>query len=137
MELNLSKLQCPPVGVEVRRGGCQLRCHPRHMAMVQNDEVRARLHQNSRSPRKKCDECHSELVEALENNALPYRSVARWIGKFQEGRMSTSDMQRLGRLVSTWTDFARAVIEQLMDYNKVSDYVRNRDFQKRINGKFS
>ncbi|PRD22236.1 UNVERIFIED_CONTAM: hypothetical protein NCL1_49611 [Trichonephila clavipes] len=25
-------------------------------------------------------ECHSELVEALGNNALPYRTVARWVG---------------------------------------------------------
>ncbi|GFU63616.1 hypothetical protein TNCV_3078801 [Trichonephila clavipes] len=30
-------------------------------------------------------ECHSELVEALGNNALPYRTVARWIVKFQQG----------------------------------------------------
>ncbi|GFQ82429.1 HTH_48 domain-containing protein [Trichonephila clavata] len=28
-------------------------------------------------------ECHSELVEALGNNALPYRTVARWVGKRQ------------------------------------------------------
>ncbi|GFX05775.1 hypothetical protein TNCV_5089651 [Trichonephila clavipes] len=27
-------------GVVVRRGGCQLRCCPRHLTMVQNDEVR-------------------------------------------------------------------------------------------------
>ncbi|GFU12255.1 hypothetical protein TNCV_4600541 [Trichonephila clavipes] len=26
-------------GVEVRRGECQLRCRPRHLTMVQNDEV--------------------------------------------------------------------------------------------------
>ncbi|GFT11156.1 uncharacterized protein TNCV_1085031 [Trichonephila clavipes] len=25
-------------GVVVSRGGCQLKCHPRHLAMVQNDE---------------------------------------------------------------------------------------------------
>ncbi|GFQ86849.1 HTH_48 domain-containing protein [Trichonephila clavata] len=39
-------------------------------------------------------ECHSEFVEALGNNALPYRTVARWVGKFQQGRVSTSDEQR-------------------------------------------
>ncbi|GFU14670.1 HTH_48 domain-containing protein [Trichonephila clavipes] len=39
-------------------------------------------------------ECHSELVEALGNNALPYRTVERWLGKFQQGRLSTSDEQR-------------------------------------------
>ncbi|GFU85019.1 hypothetical protein TNCV_1552831 [Trichonephila clavipes] len=27
-------------GVEVRRGGFQLRCHPRHLIMAQNYEVR-------------------------------------------------------------------------------------------------
>ncbi|GFY34902.1 uncharacterized protein TNCV_154751 [Trichonephila clavipes] len=27
-------------GVVVRRGGCQLRCRPRHLIMVQNDVVR-------------------------------------------------------------------------------------------------
>ncbi|GFV62410.1 HTH_48 domain-containing protein [Trichonephila clavipes] len=45
-------------------------------------------------------ECHSELVEALGNNALPYRTVARWVGKFQQGRVSTSDVQRSRRPVS-------------------------------------
>ncbi|GFT99606.1 HTH_48 domain-containing protein [Trichonephila clavipes] len=30
-------------------------------------------------------ECHSELVEALGNNALPYRTVARWVGSFSKG----------------------------------------------------
>ncbi|GFV11889.1 hypothetical protein TNCV_1217641 [Trichonephila clavipes] len=30
-------------------------------------------------------ECNNELVEALGNNALPYRTVARWIEKFQQG----------------------------------------------------
>ncbi|GFU62194.1 hypothetical protein TNCV_2474251 [Trichonephila clavipes] len=41
-------------------------------------------------------ECRSELVEVLGNNALPYRTVARWIGKFQQGRVSTSEEQRSG-----------------------------------------
>ncbi|GFU01785.1 uncharacterized protein TNCV_1522961 [Trichonephila clavipes] len=40
---------------------------------------------------KNAMECHSELVEALGNNALPYRTVARWIGKLQQGCVSTSD----------------------------------------------
>ncbi|GFT13012.1 HTH_48 domain-containing protein [Trichonephila clavipes] len=42
-------------------------------------------------------ECHSELVEAYGNNALPYRTVARWVGKFQQGRVSTCDEQSSGR----------------------------------------
>ncbi|GFT70422.1 HTH_48 domain-containing protein [Trichonephila clavipes] len=42
-------------------------------------------------------ECHNTLVEALGNNALPYRTVARWIGKFQQGCVSTCDEQRSGQ----------------------------------------
>ncbi|GFR30912.1 HTH_48 domain-containing protein [Trichonephila clavata] len=59
-------------------------------------------------------ECHSEFVEALGNNALSYRTVARWVGKFQQGRVPTSDEQRSGRPLSVRTDVARTVIEQLM-----------------------
>ncbi|GFU08974.1 HTH_48 domain-containing protein [Trichonephila clavipes] len=64
-------------------------------------------------------ECHSELEEALGNNALPYRTVPRWIGKFQQGRVSTSDEQRSWHPVSVRTDLACAVIEQLTDYISV------------------
>ncbi|GFX53061.1 hypothetical protein TNCV_1655201 [Trichonephila clavipes] len=39
-------------------------------------------------------ECHSELVEALGNNALPFRTRIWWVGKLQQGRVSTSDEQR-------------------------------------------
>ncbi|GFQ89897.1 HTH_48 domain-containing protein [Trichonephila clavata] len=60
-------------------------------------------------------ECHNEFVEALGNNDLPYRTVARWIGKFLQGRVSTSDEQRSRRPLNVQTDLARAVIEQLMD----------------------
>ncbi|GFY19244.1 uncharacterized protein TNCV_4226081 [Trichonephila clavipes] len=45
-------------------------------------------------------ECHNKLVEALGNNALPYRTVAWCIGKFQQGHVSPSDEQRLARPVS-------------------------------------
>ncbi|PRD28352.1 UNVERIFIED_CONTAM: hypothetical protein NCL1_32636 [Trichonephila clavipes] len=62
-------------------------------------------------------ECHSDLVEALGINALPYYSVTRWIGKYQR-RVSTSDVQRSGRPVSVRTDLARAFIEQLSNYIK-------------------
>ncbi|GFQ86129.1 uncharacterized protein TNCT_394371 [Trichonephila clavata] len=63
-------------------------------------------------------ECHSEFVEALGNNALPYGTVVRWVGKFQQGRVSTCDEQRSGRPLSVRTDLARAVIEQLMDEDR-------------------
>ncbi|GFR24105.1 uncharacterized protein TNCT_295221 [Trichonephila clavata] len=65
-------------------------------------------------------ECHSEFVEALENNALPYRTVARWVGKFQQGRVSNSDGQCSGQPLSVRTDLARAVIEQLMNEDRRS-----------------
>ncbi|GFV48468.1 uncharacterized protein TNCV_4587381 [Trichonephila clavipes] len=40
--LNLSRAETPSrwCGVVVRRGGCQLRCRPRHLTMVQNYVVR-------------------------------------------------------------------------------------------------
>ncbi|GFX09589.1 histone-lysine N-methyltransferase SETMAR [Trichonephila clavipes] len=60
-------------------------------------------------------ECHSEFVETLGNNALTNRTVARWVGNFQHGCVSTSDEQRSGRPVSVRTDLARAIIEQLTD----------------------
>ncbi|GFQ94484.1 HTH_48 domain-containing protein [Trichonephila clavata] len=63
-------------------------------------------------------EYHSEFVEALGENALPYRTVERWVGKFQQGCVSTSDEQRSRRLLSVWTDLARAFIEQLMDEDR-------------------
>ncbi|GFR00919.1 histone-lysine N-methyltransferase SETMAR [Trichonephila clavata] len=63
-------------------------------------------------------ECHNKLEEALGNNMLPYRIIARWVGKFQKGRVSTSDEQRLRRPISVRTDFTRAVIEQLMDEDR-------------------
>ncbi|GFV65045.1 uncharacterized protein TNCV_4670761 [Trichonephila clavipes] len=47
--------------------------------------------------------CHIELMEALGNNAIPYRTVARWIGKFLQGSVSTSDELRSGQPVSLRT----------------------------------
>ncbi|GFY21695.1 HTH_48 domain-containing protein [Trichonephila clavipes] len=68
--------------------------------------------------------CYSELVEAFGNNALPNRTVARWIGKFQQGRVSTRDDQRSGRPVmygSTWhvpSSSSSWVTLRVMDYIK-------------------
>ena len=42
-------------------------------------------------------ECHSELKEASDNRALPYRTVARWADAFQCGRVASADMRRTGR----------------------------------------
>ncbi|GFW70958.1 uncharacterized protein TNCV_190491 [Trichonephila clavipes] len=63
-------------------------------------------------------ECDNRLVKALGNNALPYHIVARWIGKFQQGRVPTSDEQRSGRPTTVRSGLSRAVIEQLIDYIK-------------------
>ncbi|GBM92543.1 hypothetical protein AVEN_272838-1, partial [Araneus ventricosus] len=30
-------------GEEVRRWGCQIRCHPHHLAVIQNDEIRPKI----------------------------------------------------------------------------------------------
>ncbi|GFR11615.1 HTH_48 domain-containing protein [Trichonephila clavata] len=65
-------------------------------------------------------ECHSESMESLGNNALPYRTVARWVGKFQQERASTSDEQCSGRPLIVRTELLLAVIEQLMDEDRRS-----------------
>ncbi|GFR12180.1 HTH_48 domain-containing protein [Trichonephila clavata] len=49
---------------------------------------------------------------------MPYHTVPRWVGKFQQGRVSISDQQRSGRPVSVRTDLAHAVIEQFMDEDR-------------------
>ncbi|GFW43598.1 uncharacterized protein TNCV_4769501 [Trichonephila clavipes] len=51
--LNLSRAETSSrwCGVVARRG-CRLRCHPRHLAMVQNDEVRRQMPSCSRIVRR-------------------------------------------------------------------------------------
>ncbi|GFQ79126.1 HTH_48 domain-containing protein [Trichonephila clavata] len=61
---------------------------------------------------------HSELEEALGNNALPYHPVARLVGMFQQEHVLTSEEQCSGRPLSVRTDLARAVIEQLTDEDR-------------------
>jgi hypothetical protein len=62
-------------------------------------------------------EFHSELVEAVENNALPYRTVARWAATFQRGRATSGDLERSGRPLRS--DVSRAVIDQCMEYDRI------------------
>ena len=45
-------------------------------------------------------ECHSELVEAVGNNALPNRDVARWAAAVKRGRATCGDLGCSGRPVS-------------------------------------
>ena len=43
-------------------------------------------------------QCHEGLVEACGEMALPYRTVARWVRAFNEGRDRVENMARPGRL---------------------------------------
>ncbi|GFT58729.1 transposable element Tcb2 transposase [Trichonephila clavipes] len=58
-------------------------------------------------------ECHSELVEVLGNYALKYRTVARWVGKLKQLRVSTCDEQRSGRLTHVATNAEADGIQRL------------------------
>ena len=42
-------------------------------------------------------QCHQGLQEACGQSALPYRTVARWVKAFNEGRHNVADMRRSGR----------------------------------------
>ncbi|GFX23484.1 hypothetical protein TNCV_3769601 [Trichonephila clavipes] len=55
--------------VEVKRGGCQLRCRPRHLTMVQNYEVR-----RQKSPRvaEYCDVTIHTLTSRVESPPFSY-----------------------------------------------------------------
>jgi len=45
-------------------------------------------------------QCHQGLQEACGESALPYRTVARWVKAFNEGRQNVADMRRPGPSVS-------------------------------------
>ena len=60
-------------------------------------------------------ECHSELIEALGNRALQYRTVARWAAALQNGRVASADIRRTGRPRTVRTYVARAVIAQCLE----------------------
>ena len=59
--------------------------------------------------------CHSELIEALGNRALSYRTVARWAAAFQRGIVVSADMRRTGRPRTVRADVACAVIAQCLE----------------------
>ncbi|PNF32315.1 hypothetical protein B7P43_G16249 [Cryptotermes secundus] len=42
-------------------------------------------------------QCHQGLQEACGESTLPYRTVARWVKAFNEGRQNVADMRRPGR----------------------------------------
>ncbi|GFX18392.1 uncharacterized protein TNCV_4306931 [Trichonephila clavipes] len=81
-------------------------------------------------------ECHSKLVEPLGNNAIPFHTVARWVGKFEQGRVSTNDEQRSRRPVSVQKIGAPIVLSQnftlLLDLiPKIKELIRGRRFATR------
>jgi hypothetical protein len=49
---------------------------------------------------RNASECQSELVEALSDRALQYRTVARWIEALNRGREASAYLQRNGRPMS-------------------------------------
>lgn len=81
-------------------------------------------------------ECDSNLWEALGNNALQYRTVVRWVGKFLKERVSATDEQRSERPVSERTDVARvkpsrrAVIKEVRRW-MLLELERANGFEKR------
>ncbi|PSN46608.1 hypothetical protein C0J52_17801, partial [Blattella germanica] len=58
-------------------------------------------------------ECHAQLLEAL-----PYRTVARWVAAFESGREATKDKPRTGRPRTVRTDVSRAVIHQCLENDR-------------------
>lgn len=74
-------------------------------------------HPSGPSPEEK-RACHQELVEALGNNALTYRIVARWVVAFQRERQATRHMKWSRRPVGVRTDVSRAVLEYLSENEK-------------------
>ncbi|GFW08114.1 HTH_48 domain-containing protein [Trichonephila clavipes] len=75
-------------------------------------------------------ECHIELVEALGNNALSYRTVERWVGKFQQGRVSTCEEQRSGRFTQ-----GVANAEAYGEIFNIPNYEASGFFEKVLNGR--
>ncbi|PSN39059.1 hypothetical protein C0J52_10099 [Blattella germanica] len=63
-------------------------------------------------------ECHAELQQALGNQALPYRTVARWVAAFKQGRESTANLPRSGRSMSANKNVSVAVVEQCLEEDR-------------------
>ena len=68
-------------------------------------------------------ECHSELTEALDNRALPYRTVARWAAAFQHGRIANADMRLIGRPRTVRTGIDQATVHKILREDLRSLYV--------------
>ena len=63
---------------------------------------------------KSASEIKSELDTVYGENTLPYRTVARWISYFKEGRSSVKDETRPGRTVSATSENDVATVQSIV-----------------------
>ena len=63
-------------------------------------------------------ECHAQLLQAVGDRALPYRTVARWVAAFESGREASKDKPRTGRPRTVRTDVSRAIIQQCLENDR-------------------
>ena len=63
---------------------------------------------------KSASEIKSELDTVYGENTLPYRTVARWVSYFKEGRSSVKDEARPGRPVSATSENDVATVQSIV-----------------------
>ena len=63
---------------------------------------------------KSASEIKSELYTVYGENTLPYRTVARWISYFKEGRSSVKDEACPGRAVSATSENDVATVQSIV-----------------------
>ena len=63
---------------------------------------------------KSASEFKSELDTVYRENTIPYRTVARWVSYFKEGRSSVKDEARPGRSVSATSENAVATVPSIV-----------------------
>ncbi|PNF44127.1 hypothetical protein B7P43_G03184 [Cryptotermes secundus] len=69
-------------------------------------------------------QCHQGLQQACGESALPYRTVARWVKAFNEGRQNVADTRRPGRpSVSEEVYALSALLESDRPRDRISAYV--------------
>ena len=63
---------------------------------------------------KSASEIKSELDTVYRENTLPYRTVARWVSYFKEGRSSVKDEAHPGRPVSATSENDVATVQSIV-----------------------
>ena len=63
-------------------------------------------------------QCHEDLVEACWDATLPYRTVARWVRAFNEGRDNVEHMARPGRPSASEEDME--AVSALLDTDRLA-----------------